>query len=48
MGVAAPVLQSALRFSFSHLLTEAQVTDAARHIADGDVAQPSQHRALDC
>ena len=34
MGVAGPVLHSAMRFSLSHLLTEAEVEEAARRVAE--------------
>ena len=34
MNVPEEVLQSAMRFSFSHLLTEAEVTEAARRITE--------------
>jgi cysteine desulfurase len=34
MGVAGPVLHSAMRFSFSHLLTEADIEEAAGRLAD--------------
>jgi cysteine desulfurase len=34
MGLRGEVLNSALRFSFSHLLTEAEIVEAARRIVD--------------